>query len=144
MKSENKGFTMLEMLFAFFIFMFLTGLLMPILKLSASFLDNEGVAIRETEIFFGQLGREVREADDTEVQAGTLLMLSPTGKLVTYEQYGTMIRRRVDGKGHELVLQNITAVRFVEVPNGINVSVTKAGKTLERRISRPYGRDSGG
>ncbi len=143
MKSKNKGFTLLEMIFAFFVFMFLAGMLMPILNLSASYLNLEEFGIRETEVFFGQLGREIREAEEASVDAGTLLLVSPAGKGITYEQYGSMIRRRVDGAGHEIVLQNITAVRFARMPNGIIVTVKKNGETLERRLSRPYGRESG-
>ena len=45
------------------------------------------------------------------------------GQSIMYEKYGSNIRRRVDLKGHEIMLQNIKAVTFEPIANGMRISV---------------------
>ncbi|WP_081498525.1 ComGF family competence protein [Oceanobacillus massiliensis] len=54
---------------------------------------------------------------------------------VTLEQYGSTIRRQIDGQGHEIFLREVKEVTFHPLPHGIQVSViTTTGEKHEKSI----------
>ena len=53
-----------------------------------------------------------------------------------YEKYGSNIRRRVDLKGHEIMLQNIKAVTFEPIANGVRISVQDRFDQSESQVIR--------
>ena len=53
-----------------------------------------------------------------------------------YEKYGSNIRRRVDLKGHEIMLQNIKAVTFEPIVNGVRISVQDRFDQSESQVIR--------
>ena len=65
----------------------------------------------EWEIFSAQLKKEVHMSVNIEVNEGRLT-LAGSGESVSFERYGSNLRRRVNGQGHEVVLQNIQAASF--------------------------------
>ncbi|MGD6853594.1 competence type IV pilus minor pilin ComGF [Bacillus infantis] len=109
---KNNGFTLAEMLFGFSIFIIIASLLPLSLRYLA---DGEASEMRlqrmEWEIFSAQLKKEVHMSVDIEVNEGRLT-LAGSGESVSFEKYGSNLRRRVNGKGHEVVLQNIHAASF--------------------------------
>lgn len=120
---NNQGFTMLEMLFSFSIFCLITSLL-PIL-FQILFTENsiEGRIQRmEWELFVSQLKKEVQASDFVDVVNGKLT-LRRGGQIITFEPYQTVLRRRVDGKGHEVVLQNVEMVSFNKDSSELRVEV---------------------
>lgn len=109
---KSNGFTLAEMLFSFSIFIIIASLL----PLSLRFLaDGEASEKRlrrmEWEIFSAQLKKEVHMSGNIAVDEGRLT-LADSGESVSFEKYGSNLRRRVNGKGHEVVLQNIQAASF--------------------------------
>lgn len=120
---NNGGFTLLEMLFAFSIFLVIVAFL-PITY--RQILDRSPVEIRiqklEWEVFMSQIKKEVRMSDKIAVRNDRII-LERDGSSILYEKYGTSIRRRVDFSGHEIVLQNIAEVRFSEIGNGAMILV---------------------
>jgi competence protein ComGF len=109
---RNEGFTLAEMLFSFSIFIIIASLL----PLSLRYLDDGEAAEKrlqrlEWEIFSAQLKKEVHMSGNISVNEGRLT-LAGSGESVSFEKYGSNLRRRVDGKGHEVVLQNIQAASF--------------------------------
>jgi competence protein ComGF len=109
---RSNGFTLAEMMFSFAIFLIIASLL----PLSLRYLsDGEASAKRlqrmEWEIFSAQLKKEVHMSENIAVIEGRLT-LTASGESVSFEKYGTNLRRRVGGKGHEVVLQNLEAASF--------------------------------
>jgi competence protein ComGF len=76
----------------------------------------------EFELFIGQLNTELQGCDYIDVRNGKLYMQS-AGEEITFEKYGTSIRRLVQYRGHELILQNIKSVEFSKSQTSINIKV---------------------
>lgn len=120
---NNSGFTMLEMLYAFSIFL----LIVSFFPLSFKYIfQNEPLDARaqtmEWAVFINQLKKEVRMSEGMMV-APNRIVLSKNGQAILYEMYGKTIRRRVDTKGHEVVLQKVEIVKFEQITDGVKMTV---------------------
>lgn len=121
---SDKGFTMLEMLFSFSIFL----LIVSFLTVGLNFLFQDWKMEARTQrlewhVFINQLKKEIRLADAANITAGSIV-LTIDGKSVLYEKYGSNLRRRVDMKGHEIVLQKLNAITFTSVNGGVEINVS--------------------
>ncbi|WML47537.1 ComGF family competence protein [Neobacillus sp. PS3-34] len=69
-----------------------------------------------------------------EIINGKLILTKETEK-VTYEKYGTNLRRRVNLTGHEIMLQNVSEATFDVMKNSVHISVKDLhGKEYETVI----------
>ncbi|ADE71499.1 competence type IV pilus minor pilin ComGF [Priestia sp. YIM B13446] len=112
MKRE-KGFTLVEMLVSFTLFLIIVSffpIIIPLAKqtYNPDFSMNE----MEWEIFVNQLAMEYREAKEVGIHATTLTLKMENNQIITYERYEDKIRRRVDESGHEVVLQHIKNIMY--------------------------------
>ncbi|MGG4381849.1 competence type IV pilus minor pilin ComGF [Priestia megaterium] len=112
MKRE-KGFTLVEMLVSFTLFLIIVSffpIIIPLAKqtYNLDFSMNE----MEWEIFVNQLAMEYREAKEVGIHATTLTLKMENNQIITYERYEDKIRRRVDESGHEVVLQHIKNIMY--------------------------------
>ncbi|WP_318615994.1 competence type IV pilus minor pilin ComGF [Priestia megaterium] len=112
MKRE-KGFTLVEMLVSFTLFLIIVSffpIIIPLAKqtYNPDFSMNE----MEWEIFVNQLAMEYREAKEVGIHATTLTLKTENNQIITYERYEDKIRRRVDESGHEVVLQHIKNIMY--------------------------------
>lgn len=112
MKRE-KGFTLVEMLVSFTLFLIIVSffpIIIPLAKqtYNPDFNMNE----MEWEIFVNQLAMEYREAKEVGINATTLTLKMENNQIITYERYEDKIRRRVDESGHEVVLQHIKNIMY--------------------------------
>jgi len=136
MARNEKGFTLVEMLVTFSTLLIILSLISPFL--STVFRDNsEQFNKLEWQILIQQLKMEVREARDISISKNaSVTFYNVTDDLVSFEKYNDKIRRRVNQKGHEVLLQQITGVTFEPNPNGFLISVvTVDGKTYQAIIS---------
>lgn len=120
---NSGGFTMLEMLFAFSIFL----MLVSFLPLSFNYLFQDWKFNARTQrlewlIFINQMKKEVRLADDADISNGRIV-LRKAEQTIVYEKYGTNLRRRVDLKGHEIVLQQVESVSFIAINGGLEITL---------------------
>ncbi len=76
----------------------------------------------EWHVFVQQLKKEVRLSDELFV-FNDKIILKKDGQTILFDKHGTNIRRRVDDKGHEIVLQQVETVRFDELHDGIRLTV---------------------
>ncbi len=76
----------------------------------------------EWEVFISQIKKEVRMSTSVTVLNQTIL-LQKDGETIIYEKYGTNLRRRVDYKGHEILLQNIGSFQFEKLRNAVRVNL---------------------
>ncbi|MGG1069899.1 competence type IV pilus minor pilin ComGF [Priestia megaterium] len=124
MKSE-KGFTLVEMLVSFTLFLLIVSffpIIIPLAKqtYNPDFSMNE----MEWEIFVNQLAMEYREAKEVRIHATTLTLKMENNQVITYERYEDKIRRRVDERGHEVVLQHIKNIMYEQQKERLLIRLT--------------------
>lgn len=121
---NEGGFTLIEMLFAFTIFLTIVSFFPLITRIILQDDDIESRIQRmEWEVFISQIKKEIRTSNKITV-ANQKLFLEKDGQVITYEKYGTNIRRRVNNTGHEILIQNVSFFKFEKIINGVYVSVT--------------------
>lgn len=113
---------MLEMLISFSIFLVIVAFIPMLFR---TILDQQSIDKRiqrmEWEVFHSQLKKELRMSDGISIHAK--LTLERDGQSIVYEKYGQNIRRRVDLKGHEVVLQKVDQVSYTPIRNGVRIDV---------------------
>ncbi|WP_139892537.1 competence type IV pilus minor pilin ComGF [Bacillus sp. D386] len=143
MKSclKDDGFTLVEILFALGLFsllsVFMTSALASITDWHVK--DTNTNTRMEWNIFIRQLEREFQKTKDFGVPKSNVLLLDKSGEEITYEVYNNMVRRRVDGAGHEMVLQDIKSFHVKKEGESLIISVTLInGDMYEKRLFKRY------
>ncbi|MCK1991485.1 ComGF family competence protein [Peribacillus muralis] len=135
---QNDGFTMIEMLFSLLILMTISLFvvqLFSIIQTQVGTIDK--LHPKEWEVFTMQMHQEVRSSKSQDILGNRLYLLS-SDQLTSIEQYEDKVRRRVDGKGHEVMLQNISKFHVEQDGSVIVLVITdKAGTTFSRSF-HPY------
>jgi competence protein ComGF len=134
--QKDKGFTFIEMLVSLVIFTILATLVLQLFLVINTQLNKESsIQPLEWEIFINQLKQEVRKSNVQEVDNGKIL-LQVDSNIVTIEKYQNMLRRRVNGTGHQVLLQNITGFQPKMEGNKIVITVSdEEGVSYFRRLS---------
>jgi competence protein ComGF len=137
MMRNNRGFTLVEMLVTLSGFLLIVSLLPLLLNIDWMKVNqSERFQRLEWQLFIQQVTSEIREAKEIEVNNQTLYLYKFTGEKVSFEKYGYLIRRRVNGQGHEILLQYISDVQYQLEVNGIRIKVmTERGKDYETFIT---------
>ncbi|WP_052404776.1 competence type IV pilus minor pilin ComGF [Bacillus rubiinfantis] len=121
--SNEKGFTLLEVMLALSIFMIIIFFITPILQI---ILDPRGNQMKlqemEWEVFSNQFKKEIRQSSQVQVKSGKLYLIKGN-ETVNYEKYDTNLRRRVNDSGHEIVLQNVSVYSFSLLNNAVKLTV---------------------
>ncbi|MCA1031716.1 prepilin-type N-terminal cleavage/methylation domain-containing protein [Bacillus timonensis] len=120
---KSKGFTLIETLVSMACLVVVLTLITPFLKII--FLESSlkhQVNRMEWEIFLQQAKMEIRESTSVTI-ANNKLYFYQQNQVISYEKYGDKIRRRVNGSGHEIILQEINSVTFHPLQNGIEIRV---------------------
>lgn len=98
---------MIEMLISLVIFILISIMVlqfyMDVHKIEA----KNSFQIKEWDMFTMQLQSEMRNSTEQIVGDNKLFLLI-SDQVATIERYQNMIRQRLDGTGHEVMLQNIT------------------------------------
>mgnify|MGYP001336607991 CR=1 FL=1 len=135
MTKGNRGFTLYETIFSLFlvsIVIFLFPYILSYFKPSPS----EKLQVKEVELFFMQISREIHGAKSMFIDNNDLIVVLHNGDRASYEQYNDLIRRRLNRTGHEVLLQHIKTVNY-EVNNTL-VSIQiegKRGEQYERKFA---------
>jgi competence protein ComGF len=141
--KQSKGSTLLETLLAFSCFIVIISLLptfVTALHVPKHLSGGDWLKPMEVHLFFEQIALELRQSNDLSLIWGTLLLSKDNGDTIQIERYGTLVRRRVNYKGHDVMLTNVKMITFHLVENGVEITVTsKRGKQYSKRISlTPY------
>lgn len=120
---NRQGFTMIEVILSFSIYCILAAFLPMIFSiiLNMNHVTNRTQQL-EFELFISQLNTELQGCDYMDVRNGKLYIQS-AGEGIIFEKYGTSIRRLVEFRGHELILQNIKSVEFSKSQTSIHIKV---------------------
>ncbi len=136
---SQKGFTLLELILGLFLLLLLTSLFPLIIHSIPSNYSIKSPNFFEKTLFLNQLSMEVSEATSIIVQGNTLILMKPNGTTVLFEKFGTLVRRRVNSTGHEVMLTRVKEITFTETKDGIViVLVDEDGAQLSKRLSRAY------
>jgi competence protein ComGF len=133
--GNTKGFTLLEALLTLSIVLIIVSLFPMFIQVFQHDLQKkEGLHMFEWEIFLQQAQMELREARKVEVGANRLLFTGKEGEQITYEKKNGKLRRRVDGSGHETLLQHVDTVSFVAIERGIIIKVMDSSQQVYKRV----------
>lgn len=122
--SNEKAFTLLEVLFAFSIFTIIIFFMVPVFQIVLNNKDSHAqIQAMEWEVFCSQIKKEIRLSNQVQVDANRLILTKDT-ETIQYEKYGSNLRRRVNSTGHEVLLQNVSQYSFTLLNNAVQVSVT--------------------
>ncbi|MBL3642185.1 competence type IV pilus minor pilin ComGF [Peribacillus frigoritolerans] len=135
MLRKNDGFTMIELLFSLLILMSTSLFVLQLFSIIHTQMRSvDKLHPKEWEVFTMQMKQEVRSSKTQDVMGNKLYLLSGE-QLSSLEQYEDKVRRRVDGMGHEVILQNISEFRVDKDGSVIVINITdKAGTTFSRRF----------
>ncbi|CAK6475898.1 ComG operon protein [Peribacillus simplex] len=135
MLQKNDGFTMIELLFSLLILMTTSLFVLQLFSIIHTQMRSvDKLHPKEWEVFTMQMKQEVRSSKAQDVMGNKLYLLSGE-QLSSLEQYEDKVRRRVDGMGHEVILQNISEFRVDKDGSVIVINITdKAGTTFSRRF----------
>ncbi|WP_042145917.1 competence type IV pilus minor pilin ComGF [Paucisalibacillus sp. EB02] len=132
-QKNEQGFTFYTLLFALTILIMcipLYGAILKTLKENSSY--NE-ISIQQVFHFIQQ---DVIKAINYRAESGKIYLNLYNGETVTIEQYGNLIRRQVDGQGHEIYLRNIQDFQVQTLEYGFNVYITSSeGEQYEKTIT---------
>lgn len=85
--------------------------------------------------FFIFLRNDIIQATEVESTYHTLTLRQSTHVNATYQLYGTVIRRQVQNKGHEIYIRNVQSVYFTHTEQGIHVELsTTNGEKYEKEF----------
>ncbi|CAH2715378.1 hypothetical protein BACCIP111895_02562 [Neobacillus rhizosphaerae] len=122
--SNEKAFTLLEVLFAFSIFTIIIFFMTPVFQIILNNKDSHAqIQAMEWEVFCSQIKKEIRLSTRAQVIANRLILTKDT-ETIQYEKYGSNLRRRVNSTGHEILLQNVSQYSFTLLNNAVKVNVT--------------------
>lgn len=136
---KDNGFTLVEMLVSLSIFIVISSFAAGLFTFFKTGLVEQSSSInqKEWEVFISQLKQDVWISTSRQV-TGNRLYLVVEEDVILIEQYQDKVRRRLNGTGHEVMLQEIS--RLEVDTNGRVVTITiydKQGKSFSRKV-RPF------
>jgi competence protein ComGF len=104
--DSQKGYSLMEAFIALTVLLMLSSLIpllfIPIQK------QPPNPQLEETSLFFSMLGKEIREGKSIEVNSNSLYVTLTNGNVLSFSRYHSLIRKQVNGLGHEVWVQNIS------------------------------------
>lgn len=134
--KDKNGYTLVESIIALsviFVTAFVIALLLTHLQKHPQSVQSE-----EAALFFSMIGKEIREATTVEVKNNALFITLSTGEVISFTRYHSLIRKQVNGLGHEVWVQNIQEMKVEEIEGSfVKVTLTdKDGKQTRRGFRR--------
>ncbi|MFS0561926.1 competence type IV pilus minor pilin ComGF [Terribacillus sp. 179-K 1B1 HS] len=130
--SSNKGFTLLEVLITLSILILILSSIPPLLAPMTQNTETESLSVRQALHF---ISMEVHKGNFVGIEENRLFIEDQQGRIAVFEQYKDMIRRRVNGKGHEIYLHHIENLEFqLDGSTIIAIVRGKEGASYEKRI----------
>ncbi|WP_068671891.1 competence type IV pilus minor pilin ComGF [Oceanobacillus sp. Castelsardo] len=130
--KNEKGFSFITMIFALTIISMTLPIVAYLLQTTSHLSSNYNEL--STQQFFQFIRDEIINANDIKIE-GNKLKLTQLDSEIIIEQYGALIRRQVDRKGHEILLQDIDQFSIESNPYGIRIKIRNTlGDTYEKVI----------
>jgi competence protein ComGF len=129
MKNQNKGYTLISVLFSLSVFLIITPMLAPYIKLFIQ-LPVSSTLLAEQEsvdLFFYFLQKEIAQSKHVEVKDNALYLTMANEEIIQFEKYNNLLRRRVNFTGHEVMLFNVSDFHVTKFTHSILVSILTTG-----------------
>ncbi|MCJ8006818.1 competence type IV pilus minor pilin ComGF [Lederbergia wuyishanensis] len=137
--NDQKGFTLLDSIFCMLILSIIMSL-MPLLFQSFATIDRTIYVDEDFEwnLFLIHLRKELKDAEKVYVYSHPNRILIEKNFMIIYEPYSSSVRRTVNDRGHEIVLQQVSSVKFSKIDQLLIVNVTfSSGVKEEARFVIP-------
>ncbi|WP_418936222.1 competence type IV pilus minor pilin ComGF [Natronobacillus azotifigens] len=131
--KSNRAFTLVEVLIGLTIFSTLMLLLPTIFRFVE--LDNhtDELAVRQ---FFHFVTDEIHSNSIDRINTNSIQLRNNGGDKITISKYNDLIRRQVNGTGHEILLRNVNHFTVVSLSNGLHLTIqSQNGDTYEKIIA---------
>lgn len=130
MHHNERGYTILNLLFTFLIYIFIISTVTIIFHFLVSHSQHpKDLKPFEWELFVIQLHREIKESSNLIVNEENISYLNKHGQNISVNKYKNVIRRQVEGLGHEIMLIKVKDVTIQQKGAGFELSVmSEAGK----------------
>lgn len=130
---NKNGFTLVSLLLSLAILSSTLVLIPAIYRLVEEKPNTDELSVRQ---FFHFLTDEVHENKFDYTTSNSIYLKNESGESVTISSYLKIIRRQINGKGHEILVRNITAFMVQELPYGLRITITIiTGDIYEKTIS---------
>jgi competence protein ComGF len=138
--ENNKGYTLLEMLIVLSLFLMISSFFPLLFSVLSKWIDQpSSLHPFEWEVATAQIAMDVREAKKIVILEGMMTLEGFNQDVISYELYENMLRRTVNGTGHEVVLQNIASAEFSYIDGGISIAATDLQEEKYRMRVYRYG-----
>jgi competence protein ComGF len=126
-RVNNKGYTLIESLLSFTIFCMIS-LCIPLIMKGFSTIKNDLVPPHyyEWNLFNESLRYELWRGESVKVTPDKISFMV-SGESISYEKYNHSIRRRVNNRGHEVVLQAVDSFSFASIIQGVHMDLEFVG-----------------
>lgn len=130
--NRDAGFTLVETLLSLMILL----LTIPFVIYFLSNLQVEDENHLSVEQFFVFIRNDAISAQNVTVDGTRLYFHLESGETAKIEQYNQLIRRQVNGQGHEIYLRDVVSFKLELRNEGVKVFVeTVEGETYEKTIN---------
>ena len=120
----ERGFTLIELLLSLDVFLILTSLTLQIyLTIQPMKPSIKAINKMEWEIFCHNVNREISNSTNQTIR-NNQLYLTYEDYVSSIEQYGYIVRRRVNNTGHETLLYNIKSFSVTREQQFITLKIT--------------------
>ncbi|RIW31075.1 hypothetical protein D3H55_15830 [Bacillus salacetis] len=133
MKSQ-KGYTLLHAVFTLSIFL-VTASCIPAVLSGINMIENKLDPSKEYEwnLFSHQFRMEIRGAKNIEVTESSIKFIKNDEEILI-EEFGNYLRRRVNRKGHEIVLGPLDSLELNSASNGVEINAGFEGAVQTGRF----------
>ena len=127
---NERGYTLLNLLVTFLVYIIIISTVTIIFHFLVSHSQHpKDLKPFEWELFVIQLHREIKESSDVTVGETNIHFLNKHGQNISVNKYKNVIRRQVEGLGHEIMLIKVKNVSIQQKESGFELSVvSEAGK----------------
>ncbi|WP_172655796.1 competence type IV pilus minor pilin ComGF [Rossellomorea aquimaris] len=126
-RVNNKGYTLIDSLLTFTVFCMIS-LCIPLIMKGFSTIKNDMVPPHyyEWNLFNESLKDELWRGEGVVVTPDKIFFIV-SGQAISYEKYNQSIRRRVNNRGHEVVLQAVDSFSFASIIQGVHMELEFVG-----------------
>lgn len=130
--KSNKGFTLSETMLSLTLLMIILSLSYPLLHSLKGPSYYKELSARQ---FFTFIQQEVQFARKASIEGNTFQLIDSRHRTITIEQYQSIVRKRVGGKGHESLLLNVKLFTVQQAGSDFLVQVElEGGQAYQKRI----------
>ncbi|WP_461180551.1 competence type IV pilus minor pilin ComGF [Virgibacillus kimchii] len=122
-QKNERGFTFIHLLLAVSILSISLPFLSYLLQAAADQNNYNDISVQQ---FFQYMRNEVIQAVDYQIcsHPPELVLELKNGDTASIEQYEDLIRRQLNGTGHEVYLRDVAHMQLVELDYGFQINIT--------------------